>query len=92
MGLPAGRTAVVKDDRPGAVFRQLLLDHQLLALLRVGRDGLPIDQFVDLGTAVTVIVQLPAAPVDQVETEVGVAAALANRWNRRLKGRDGRSH
>jgi len=26
---------------------------------------------VDLGTAVAVIVQLPAAPVNQVETEVG---------------------
>src|SRR6266853_5900325 len=53
MRLPAGRAAVVKDDRPGAVFRQLPLDlpYQLLALLGVGLDRLPIDQLVQLGTA-----------------------------------------
>src|SRR5438552_7660883 len=80
MRLPAGRAAVVKDDRPGAVFRQLPLDlpYQLLALLGVGLDRLPIDQLVQLGTAVTVIVQLPTAPVDQVETVIGIdSAALA---------------
>ena len=69
MGLPAGCAAVVKDDRPGAVLRQLPLDfpHQFVALFSVGLDGLPIDQLVDLGTAVTVIVQLPAAPVNSVD-------------------------
>src|SRR6266481_3520917 len=74
MGLPAGRAAVAKDDRPGAVFRQLPLDlpYQLLALLGVGLDRLPIDQLVHLGTAVTVIVQLPTAPVNQVETQVRI--------------------
>src|SRR5437899_5577432 len=80
MRLPAARAAVVKDDRPGAVFRQFALDlpYQLLALLGVGLDGLPIDQRVHLGTAVAVIVQLPTAPVIQVETEVRIdPAALA---------------
>src|SRR5207248_5194470 len=64
MGPPAGGAAVVEDDRPGAVLRQLPLDlpHQTLALLGVGLDGLPIDQIVDLAAAVAVVVQLPAAP------------------------------
>src|SRR6516162_8826934 len=79
MGLPTGCATVVKDDRPRTVFRQLPLDlpHQLLALLRVGLDGLLIDQLVDLGTAVAVIVQRPTAPVNRGETEVGIPAALA---------------
>src|SRR5215471_17370994 len=77
MGLPAGRAAVVEDDRSGAVFGQLPLDlpNQSLALLSVGLDGLPIDQRVHLGTAVTVIVQLPTAPVNQVETQVRIDPA-----------------
>src|SRR5262245_57720203 len=65
VGLPTHRATVVKDDRPGAVFGQLSLNfpHQLLALWGVRLNGLPLDQFVDLGTAIAVIVQLPAAPV-----------------------------
>src|SRR3989442_8895029 len=37
LGLPAGGTDVVKDDRPGSIFLQLLVDlpHQLLALFLV---------------------------------------------------------
>src|SRR6516165_3643234 len=80
VGLPAHRAAVVENDRPGAVLGQFALDlpHKLLALLGVGLDRLPIDQLVHLGTTVAVIVQLPAAPVGQVETEVGIdTAALA---------------
>src|SRR5215472_18271052 len=40
MRLPAGRPAVVKNDRPGAVVGQFPLDlpYQLLALLGVGFD------------------------------------------------------
>src|SRR5215469_16396033 len=65
VGLPTRRSAVVKDDRPGAIFGQLPLNFpdQLLALLGVRLNGLPLDQFVDLGTAIAVVVQLPTAPV-----------------------------
>src|SRR6516164_10274944 len=74
VGLPTHRAAVVKDDRPGTVFGQLSLNcpHQRLALLGVRLNGLPLDQFVDLGTAIAVVVQLPAAPVRYVEAVVGV--------------------
>jgi hypothetical protein len=63
--LPTHRATVVKDDRPGAVFGQLSLNfpQQLLALLGVRLNGLPLDQFVDLSTTIAVVVQLPAAPV-----------------------------
>src|SRR5204863_7785624 len=61
--VPAGRAAVVKDDRSGAVLRQFSFDrpYQLLALARVGLGRLPVDQLVDLGAAVAVEVQLAAA-------------------------------
>src|SRR6516225_8470074 len=74
VGPPAGGAAVVEDDRPSAVLRQSSLDlpHQLLAPFLVGLDRLPINQLVDLRIAVTVIVQLTAAPVIQVQVLVGV--------------------
>jgi len=75
--LPASRAAVVKDDRSGAILRQLPFDlpDQLLALFLVGLDRLSVDQLVDCRTAVTVIVQLAAAPVIQVEVLVGIGPA-----------------
>ena len=78
---PAGSATIVEDDRPGDVFGQFSLDlpHQLLALFRVGLARLPIDQLVNLGAAVAIIVQLAAAPVEQAENLVGVVA----RWGRR---------
>jgi len=46
--LPAGRAAVVKEDRSGAILRQLPFDlpDKLLAPLLVGLRGLSIDQLV----------------------------------------------
>src|SRR6516164_8213522 len=42
IGPPAGCTPIVKDDRPGAVLRQLSFDlpHQLLTLYLFGLSGL----------------------------------------------------
>src|SRR6266446_4569690 len=76
-GLPAGCTAVVKDYWPGPILGQFALyfPHQLLALFLIGLDGLLIDQPVDLRIAVTVIVQLAAARVIQIEVLVGVWSA-----------------
>ena len=63
--LPAGRATVVEDDRPGAILCQSSFDfpHQLLTPFLVGFGRLLIDQPVHLGIAVTVVVQLAAAPV-----------------------------
>jgi hypothetical protein len=75
--LPAGRAAVVKEDRSGAVFRQLPFDlpDQLLAPFLASLGRLAIDQLVHLRIAVTVIVQFAAAPVIQVEVLVGIGFA-----------------
>src|SRR5258708_36561270 len=47
--LAATRGAVVKDDRPGAVFLQLAVDlpYQLFALLAVGFHRLPLELFFE---------------------------------------------
>src|SRR6516225_11059515 len=65
IGPPAGCTPVVKDDRPGAVLRQLPFDlpHQLLTLYLFGLSGLPLDQLVHLGITVSVIVSYRTAAV-----------------------------
>jgi hypothetical protein len=57
-----------------AVLRQSSLDlpHQFLAPLLVGLGRLLIDQFVHVRVAITVIVQLTAAALIQVEVLVGV--------------------
>src|SRR4029077_17471670 len=75
--IPAGRAAVVKDDRSGAVLRQSPFDlpYELLALFLVGLARLPIDQLVHLGAAVAIIVQLGTASVKQVEILIGVGPA-----------------
>ena len=44
-------------------------------LLQVGLHRLPVDKRIDLTVAVTVIVQLAAAPVIEVEVVVGVGPA-----------------
>jgi hypothetical protein len=77
VGLPARPAARIEDDRPGAVLGQLAFDRpdQLLAPRLVGLDRLLLDQFVDLRTAITVIVQIPAAAVCQVEVLVGIGPA-----------------
>src|SRR5438132_7910392 len=43
--LPAGRLAVVSDDRPGSVLLQFLVDlpHQLFAFFLVGLHRLPVE-------------------------------------------------
>ena len=77
IGLPAAAASIVKDDRPGAVLCQLPLDlpNNLPALFLIGLNRLLIDQLVDPRTAVTVIVQIPAATVEQVKVLVGIGAA-----------------
>jgi hypothetical protein len=77
-GVPAGCAPVVKDDRPGAPRRQLRSDlpEQPLALCLIGIERLAIDQCVDPGIAVAVVVQLAAAPVIEVQCRVGGPAAI----------------
>src|SRR5260370_30580742 len=54
VGLAATRGAVVKDDRPGAVFLQLAVDlpYQLLALLAIGFHRLALELFFEFRPAV----------------------------------------
>ena len=89
IGLPAGRAAVVKNDRPGAVLGQLALDlsHKLLALLGVGLDRLPIDQLVHLGTAIAVIVHQDCVLLHQARI-LALRHRVAEPDFRRLRGRD----
>ena len=48
------------------------MPHQRLALFRVGLGRLPVDQLVDFGVAVAVVVEIAAATVDVVEGLVRV--------------------
>src|SRR5207302_8890722 len=81
LGMLACRLSGVEDDRTGAVLGQPLFDfpHQLLALFLVGFRRLPVDQLVELGTAVAGVVALCRADVVLVELLVGVVdGALAD--------------
>src|SRR6516164_5508748 len=77
--LPAIGEAVVKNNRPRPVIGQLSLDlpHQLLALIRLGLDRLPIEQVFELGIAIAGIVARRAAGVVLVELLVGIVDAAA---------------
>src|SRR5215468_12750639 len=77
IGLPAAATSIVKNDWPGAVLCQLPFDlpNELLSLFLIGLSRLLIDQPVDLRTAMTIVVQIPAATIEQVKVLVGIGAA-----------------
>src|SRR5215472_7478736 len=77
IGLPAAATSIVKNDWPGTVLCQLPFDlpNDLLSLFLIGLSRLLIDQLVDLRTAMTIVVQIPAATVKQVKVLVGIGAA-----------------
>src|SRR5215469_2814034 len=77
IGLPAAATSIVKDDRAGTVLGELPFDfpNQSSARLLIGLSRLLIDQLVDLRIAVAVVVQISAAPVEQVKVLVGVGSA-----------------
>src|SRR5450759_2561235 len=72
--LTAGRRAVVEDDRPGALFLQLLVDFpdDLPALLLVGFDRLAIEQLLHRLVAIPGDVEGRAAGVILVELLVGI--------------------
>src|SRR6516165_4097883 len=76
IGLPAAATSIVKDYRAGTVLGQLAFDfpNQSSARLLIGLCRLLIDQLVDLRIAVAVVVQVSAAPVEQVKVLVGIGA------------------
>src|SRR6516164_6013781 len=63
LGLPASSRAGIEDDRPRGILRQSPFDlpNQLLAFFIVGLHRLLVDQFVDLGIAITGVVTLGAA-------------------------------
>src|SRR6516165_11171911 len=71
LGSPTDPAAVVVDDRPGIVRRQLPFDFpsQLLALLAVGLHRLPVNQLVHLGIAVAVVGSYRTAGVVLVRSE-----------------------
>src|SRR6516225_2715402 len=77
IGLPAAATSIVKDDRASTVLGQLPFDfpNQSSARLLIGLCRLLIDQLVDLRIAVAIVVQVSAAPVEQVKVLVGVGPA-----------------
>src|SRR6266568_5484829 len=77
LGLAARRADIVKDDRPGSVFLQLLVDlpHQLLALCLVRHRRLFVELLVELGVAVTAVVARRATGVILVELLVRVVNA-----------------
>src|SRR5215831_18811209 len=69
IGLPAAATSIVKNDWPGPVLCQLPFDlpNNLPALFLIALCRLLFDQLADLRTAVTVIIQISAAPIEQVK-------------------------
>src|SRR6516162_2208451 len=87
IGLPAGRRHRVEDGRSGRVLGELALDFpdDLLALVRVGLARLPVDQPVDLSTAVAGVVALGAAGEILVELLIGIVEpVLADRHTDRI--------
>src|SRR6266568_8990852 len=58
LGLPAGRRAIVEDDRPGGVLLQFPVDlpYQLLALVLIRHRRLLVELLVELGVAVAAVV------------------------------------
>src|SRR6266852_2522151 len=72
--LPAGRLAVVGDDRPGSVLLQFLVDlpHQLLAFFLVGLHRLPVEPLLELTVAVSGKVERRTAPVSPVKLLIGL--------------------
>src|SRR5271165_91123 len=65
VGLPAARGAVMKNNRPGAVFLQFAVDlpHELFALLSVGFHRLKRELFFEFRVAVAGDVPLRAAGI-----------------------------
>src|SRR6202047_2244865 len=70
----AGTTAVIEDDRSGAVFRQPAVDlpDQSLALCLVGLDRLLLVHLLELGVAVVGVIALRTAGIMLVEIGVGI--------------------
>src|SRR5204862_6790936 len=74
---PAGGAPVMLDDRPGAIFLQLLVDlpDQLLARFDIAHARLLVEEFLDLGTAKVRVVALRAAGEGLVEHDVRIVDA-----------------
>src|SRR6266480_8118913 len=74
----ANCSARVEDDRPDAVFHELLLDlpHQLATLFQIGFRRLAVDHSVELRIAVTAVIALGAAYEILVELLVGIVEAV----------------
>src|SRR3984893_7409766 len=79
LGLPAVREAVVKNDRPRTVLRQLSLNlpYELLAFPRVGFHRLPVEQPFELGIAIAGIIARRTTGIALVELLVWVVNAAA---------------
>src|SRR5205807_3501777 len=69
VGLPAGRSPPVGNDRPGKVCGKLAFDlpKDLLAALFIARLRLLREQLVDLGVAIAVPVEARPAAAEQVD-------------------------
>src|SRR6266404_916774 len=72
--LPAGRLAVVSDDRPGSVLLQFLVDlpHQLLAFFLVGLHRLLVEPLLELTVAVSGKIELRTARVSPIKLLIGL--------------------
>src|SRR5215468_4430463 len=74
LGPPTDPSAIVVDDRPRVVLRQLAFDfpRQGFALLLIGLHRLLVDQLVDCRIAVAVIVSFGTAGVILIQALIGV--------------------
>src|SRR5262245_2394066 len=77
VGVPAGPSAGIEDDRPCDIFRQLAfnLPDLVAATLLVALHRLQLDHLVDLGIAVIIPVQARSAPVEHVEDRIRIGTA-----------------
>src|SRR5215472_16024631 len=79
IGVPTRPGAVVPEDRPRRVFRQLAFDrpHQLLALLLVEFHRLLVDHLVELWITVAIVVALSSASEILIQSLVRVIEAVS---------------
>src|SRR5436190_14521479 len=75
--VPAGRRAIMIDDRSSEVLGQLALDlpHECLARRRVGLLGLPVDQRIHVLVAVLRVVALRVAAIVLIQIDIRVVDA-----------------